>query len=502
MRSERPAPSPSFFQKYVIRPIDAALEYIHTEGQKIGQAHLDEFNAEAWRSFHDSVYSASGFDPVDGSLNGLQTESSKRRQLVQAYLKNWRTRVATFLGLPTYLSEADLEKGQSWPNIGRQFVGYKESRGWWNVLTVPFFTIFNFITLPAKLILNITRLITEYLPHYLLAASALVFGAALGLAAGLLRKLFTEEATTELEEGSEPNRLESIGLAMLSVIGIIIASIVAIVTLPIVLIAAIAEYVGRSFTSPFNAIREDWKAIQWQAKNPKKSWFANWVSRPAMFALAIAAVGVRILTIAAIWTAIATAAAPAVGAVAPAITAQLPFLAPVFSGLANTVAIIAQFTAGIVPATLGVIPVAAAQAFVVGMFAGALAGIFAIVGPVVKPYVSMFTNWLHKEAKREPQPDASATSASTHSDVAQALPVLAPGDEPLVPLIPTPPLNRPESNENPYGAGASEALGVIAGRSAATGQPASAAQNAGTGLYSSPNRLGALGRVFGGGRGE
>lgn len=369
------------------------LESLANHSNEQYEAYYSEFNNLRKRSaFYATVYSPDGFDPLRNTLNELPIdENTERGKQARAYINSWKTAVAVFLGLRTYLPEADLAKGQSWPNIARQSVGYKSSRGWWNLLTVPLFTLRTLITFLPTLLLNIASYFTEIFSHDFLMLSMSQFWA--------MTAFFTNSLNILITKSKRPDFIESLGLA----VGIMLAIISITVAIPMTIGFAILYYLGRSFTSPIDAILGDWNF--WQA-NEKST-----LPKHLHLALRLAAVLVRVVVIAAIWAVIAIFAAPALTAIAPTVTTYLPFLTPVFAALQTVASASLPLLASIIPASISsVISATLVQGVIVGTVLAACASVRALVND----YVNRFSHWLHREEKQnnDEQPAPSAADSS------------------------------------------------------------------------------------------
>ena len=389
------------------------------------------YDVMAWQheDFYTSVFTPSGVSGFEGSdsvyttLNDRviwafgnteaeQTDNQQFRLRAQAYEKSLITRIATFLGLPTYLPEAQLEEGQTWLNILFQFLGYKASRGWWNILTVPVFTLFNLLTALPKLALNVARIFTEIVPFYVQKFSFNYFNNAMN--------------TIGLFLGLNPdNPKRSAGTILLDLFVFLpVAILIAAITGPIALAAMLTHYVGKTVTSPFKAASDDWnywRNYRYNTPTPLR-YFYN-----TMAALAVL---LRLFTFGAVVGAIAAAAAPGLAALAPSVAAAIPFLAPVFSGLTFAVTATTSALVGAIPGILTVVSLGVAQAVVAGALVGAAAAIVNAIGSVAKPYVSMFTNWLHKEPTATVVTAEVDTSASADAEMSAAAPAAPLAGEP------------------------------------------------------------------------
>ena len=374
------------------------------------------------------VFTPSGIDTVERTFNGRKINGPSFdsddvalfRDFAIAYQKSRITKWATFLGLPTYLSHADLsykdlpagadprterefKVKQTWTNVLLQFLGYKQSRGWWNILTVPFFTLFNLLTMLPKLALNIARVFTELLPFYVQEYSRNYASNA-----WFMVKVFL---------GLNPRERERTpGTIVLDLCLLPFVLAFAAFASSIALVAALTHYVGGALTSPWNSVRGDWK--YWRThhyRTPLLLRFINdWVTAPL-------AVLLRLFTFGAVIAVIAFFAAPALAALAPSVTAAIPFLAPVFSGLTTAVTATTSALIGSIPSVLTVASLGAAQAFVAGALVGAAAAVADAVGAIARPLVSMFTNWLHREEPKGTSPSSPLPTSPSPAGAAMAV---------------------------------------------------------------------------------
>ena len=354
---------------------------------------------EGFLGFYLKTFPLRGYDHINGTFNGepiVEEDSKGKKEFIDSdayeYLTQFKIMLAAFLGLPIVFDAEAQKTGQTWGNIGWQFVGWYSSlySAPIKVLLAFFFILRNLVIVLCKLPINIAKLVTEFLPHYLLALSGIVF-ATIVLSALKLARRFTERKDPFAQPKNLPNMLWVVGCIIVPPVALAIA----IVSGVIAAVSAVLYYVGRSVTSPGAAIAETW--AYWNEHNPQHP--------RTSLAIRLFFTGLRILTTATVYALIAVFALPAlaalVGPLAPVV------LVPVTHALMGATAAMLQFFSVIVPA-VSLIPTTPVLLALIGAAVGVA---LAVVGVIIG-----WVNRLYKPAK------PAAASESAYSPLGNAEP--------------------------------------------------------------------------------
>ena len=112
----------------------------------------------------DAVYPPDGVDPLNETLNGSKEEyKSDDGKKFRTHLL---TRLTSFIGLPN--RKLSKNSGQSIQNLDDNFVGKQPDASATRNLFRAAVTPFNVIMMPLKLMLNLLKLVTEFIPGCLL----------------------------------------------------------------------------------------------------------------------------------------------------------------------------------------------------------------------------------------------------------------------------------------------------------------------------------------------
>ena len=209
-----------------------------------------------------------------------------------------------------------------------------------------------------KLPINIVKIVTEVLPHFVCVISALLLGAVIRLT---------------IERILEPLLDKKISIAKV-VAAVIIAPIAFAIALLLAVIAAVAAmcyYIGRAVTSPIDSACEDWAC--WNESNPQRPWLN--------LAIRLFFTGLRVLTTATVYGLIVVFALPALAGLLSPLGAAA--LLPIVHGLTGATAAVLHTLSTIVPA-IGLIPAMTAQLMLLGMVIG---GAIAALGTIIRLWI-------------------------------------------------------------------------------------------------------------------
>lgn len=358
---------------------------------------LSDYTASQRRHIY---YFLAGYDARSNTLYGvpiatLVAINQKEQSILANYVSHIITLLATFFGLPTYL--ANLDKKQTWKNIGKQFIGWQHKRNRFqrrrstglNVLAMLIFVPFNLLTLLPKLALNIIKLFTEILPYYLYLGSAL-------LTIWAAKTCITQTNTLLNSNNTPENRLFSLLLALVAAALALAAGVIAV-------ISALTYYVGRAMTAPIDSVREDW--AYWEDYNPRRLRLLSFTIRFVM-------TGLRVVTTIAAYTLIGLFLGPLLGPIIiPFSAAHAPLWVIAALRLVCTIAM------GFAQLSGGLLPTLAFAGLIVGMTASTC---FTAIGSVLKSPINWFTTWLHtKPAPRQAAPADKPVHKEAHSHHAE-----------------------------------------------------------------------------------
>jgi hypothetical protein len=109
------------------------------------------------------VFPPDGWNKETGVLNRDDTHTNAVKV---PFATSRLTLAAVFLGLPHRL--LDPAQKQSVLNMVKNFFGWRDTVSTFkNIITMPFMTVMNIVLTPLKLLINIAKLSTEFLPLYL-----------------------------------------------------------------------------------------------------------------------------------------------------------------------------------------------------------------------------------------------------------------------------------------------------------------------------------------------
>ena len=463
------------------------LERINKFAETLRTTHLAQFESDGNYSydngaksigrndFYIKTFNPSGYDSVYEKIldkriwiyGDLKCDASKNQFIMsdelRDYLYGWGTTIAIFFGLPTYLSEEQLSKGkgQSLLNIFLQFIGWNRARHGWavwkNIAAIIPFALFNFITMWPKLALNILKIVTEFLPHYLTTISAIALA-------------YTLDAMVFASTMDKKDSFVSLALKLSIILPLSIITVTAAGA--VTATSWLAYFVGHTITSPLDAMREDWKRMfgaweAWQANSTNnrlsndgdttESAYRALELMKQNFAFALFSLVARTVIIAVLWGVVAVVAAPALAALVPAASIGfLSFLTPVFPALTSVLAATLQLVSTLFPVTLS----AAAQATIVGAIFGTLGAALTIAAAATKKYINQFTNALHSEKEEEKileggvAPVVAGGSAAVAFDALEA----SPSSPPVAPA----PVQEAVPSSSPSPASAASATSYVA----------------------------------------
>lgn len=333
------------------------------------------------------------------------------QEYAQDYLRKAITWLAAFLGLPTHL--ADLAQGQSWDNIGYQFLGWSEHRSdLANVFTMMFLIPFHFATIFPALALNVLKLVTEVLPYYVQAASGAIATLAARIVLAQLQNLFRGGSWEEVS-------LKLLSLPItLGIVGISVT--VALACSAIYVGAGLAHYIGCAVTSPIRSVRIDWK--YWHDYYPQMHILAR------LFFTSL-----RVLTAAVVYGLAVAFAAPYVATLAaPFIAAHTPlWLVLAHHGLMAATVVATHILINWVPA-ISLVSTLAVETF--ALTAGLVASVV-VLGSLLWGFISKIADYLHGVGAkpRNEAVSADANVGKSRSSASQVLHTLQ--SEPAAPVL-------------------------------------------------------------------
>ncbi|MFC3909498.1 hypothetical protein ACFORL_10500 [Legionella dresdenensis] len=225
---------------------------------------------ETWNKIKKHVYktySATGVDYLEETVNGKSAGFKRACKKIESPL----TLISSFFGLPNKPLQG---YEQSFKNLYRNFIGWKPRTANWKLFFYAVFNIpVNLLLTPIRFTLNVARLVTEVLPMTL---KHLVPYVGTKLARLSIHTASAYRALTEVAEGfyhlhmDDNNGLIAVlagklgWLLLQPIIGLLIASTFLLeftaVAITLVQYPLQAVYfVGRSITSPVEALRNTWK---------------------------------------------------------------------------------------------------------------------------------------------------------------------------------------------------------------------------------------------------
>lgn len=182
---------------------------------------------------------------------------------------DWRSRLFGFFGLPNRRNGG---WKQSFSNLAKNFIGYQDNvvgaKKIINLITMPFTVLINIAIIPFRLAINIAKIFTEFLPGLLdkLVASAYEYlDSLLKKTKKLPRREYPEIEAVKPEKLPYGQRVViGIGLGLLTITRAVTSQI---------------HFVGRSITSPINAIKANWYSItKWMQEKTNSKMLARLVA--------------------------------------------------------------------------------------------------------------------------------------------------------------------------------------------------------------------------------
>ena len=347
---------------------------------------VTEFKLSVFAQIFYQSYRPSGYDPVTKKVHGesLATTFYGPNENAVNYLTNYITWLTAFFALPDGFDPKT--KKQTWKNVFLQFIGWNAtSRPWLKPFVVLLFTLWNVLTWPLNLTLNVLKLFTEVLPLCLTFATIAASTAAFSIGVGALTVPFIIVAA------ANASMLYAIPFSILLLPVTALSFAVGGVFGAIGLVLGIAAWLGRCTTSPLDQVLDNWKYFANTTTNP-------WINR----FLQLSAATFSLLVTVAIYAVIAMFAAPFLAAVVgPAIVTAAPlWLVPALHAIGVGAAATMHFigVAGL-GSTLGIQALALTAALATG---------FLVVGSIVKSLfsriVSPIVNWMNPEPAAGPAP--------------------------------------------------------------------------------------------------
>ena len=454
---------------YVQGAFSAGFEAFDEFLEKLGE-HAYKFAADSFEMWEFDgaeernqvwlrVFPPRGYDHLTRTLYGrpiVEAVDGKRQYIkgYSSYVMDPLTSFATFVGLRPDLDEKDQEIGQTWKNIGLEFVGWKRPRPvWLKVVLAPLYILRNLAIVLLTLPLNIVKVVTELLPPYVLSFSVAVAGLAawatlegvrlsLSMAITSLSELISvvtstfESLTSSLKQIISPKsstltvmlnilyiacipilflcNIAIVGLFCLGAtavvgVGVVAAGAVAVVAGAIAAAFALCSYVGPSVTSPYEAARETW--AYWEDPQSGNPWLT--------LAIRLFFTGLRVLTTVTAYTAIVVFALPAlIGLLTPLAPAAL---LPVSHVLGMVTAAVLHSLSSIIPA-ISLMP---AQVSLL-LLGAAVASAIVAVGAITYSLINSVMRWFD----HEPKPADQLPRAGSTTQVLQGM-----HDSPAAPVV-------------------------------------------------------------------
>ena len=380
--------------------VDSFLVHRSEAAKAFGRRSFVALSADKRTEIFLKTFRPTGYDPLRGTLHGeivLINEDGQTRfnpgDAYNNYLKRNLTGFAAFVGLRTDLDEEGQKTGQTRKNLGLEFVGWKSSRPVWLkvILALIWFIPRSLASILIKLPINIAKIVTELLPHYLLAISAGVLGHITSFFLEQLRSSFTktydgdEEKVSATSQQSPSRKVVNALVRLLLVFPFVL--LVAAIAAVIAAVSAMWYYVGRAVTSPVDSAHEDW--VNWKESNP---------AHPKLsFAIRLFFTGLRVLTTATVYGLIAAFALPALaGLLGPLVPAVL---LPVTHAFTLASAAVLQSLSVVIPA-ISIMPTTTIIPMLLGMVVGAAVAIF---GAIIKHWTSPSPTRKHNKFTAQPE---------------------------------------------------------------------------------------------------